>query len=213
MAQVNRALTPDSVRSLHFLTQAGMRLEVEDGTCVATDAVGRTMTTRSVAVGEGIERLIERFPASSTLDDCAAAITADDDGEARELLLDALYRMLLAGMIMVASEPVHADQPGATPEAIALARADAAEGRASTTNLRHEPVALDPASRALLPAVDGSRDRAALATALADAALAGQIEFMRDGGAVRGAAAIREVANEHLPALLAGLANACLISG
>jgi hypothetical protein len=74
-------------------------------------------------------------------------------------------------------------------------------------------VALDPAILALLPAMDGSRDHAALAAALADAALAGRIGFTRAGESVTGAAAIREVAKEHLPALLAGLTNACLING
>lgn len=122
--------------------------------------------------------------------------------------------MVLVGVVAVASEPVRAaHDPGERPVATALARADGAAGSASTTNLRHESVALDPATLALLPAMDGSRDHAALAAALADAALAGRIGFTRDGESVTEATAIREVAKEHLPALLAGLTNVCLING
>ena len=211
MASVKRALSPESIGPLHFLAQAGMRLDVDGTRFVVTDTTGRTLTTSSIAVGEGIERLVERFPASCTLDDCAAAITAPDDGEGRALLLDALHRMVVAGMIMVASEPVPAGDGGERPKAIAIARADAAEGSASTTNLRHEPVTLDPATRALLPAMDGSLDRTALAERLAAEALAGRIGFTRDGQAITGADAIREVAAEHLAAILAGVARAGLI--
>ena len=211
MAQINRALTPESIASLHFLAHPGMRIDVDGGACIVTDAAGRTLTTSSVGVGEGIGRLIERFPASATIEDCAAAITGDA-GEARVLLLDALYRMMLAGMIAVASEPVEAgDASGDRPIAIALARADAAEGNTATTNLRHEPVALDPATRALLPVMDGSLDRAGLAERLAAEALAGRIGFSRDGQPITDAADVREVAASHLAALLAGMAKAGLI--
>jgi methyltransferase-like protein/SAM-dependent methyltransferase len=211
MANVNRALRPESIASLHFLAQAGMRIDVDGATCAVADAAGRTLTTNSMAAGEGIERLIERFPASSTLDDCAAAITCQDGGEARAPLLDAFYRMLLAGMITVASEPVNAGNGGDRPEAIALARADAAEGSATTTNLCHEPVTLDPATRALLPVMDGSLDRAALAERLAAEALAGRISFVRGGQEITGAGAIRDVSAEHFAAILTGMARAGLI--
>jgi 2-polyprenyl-3-methyl-5-hydroxy-6-metoxy-1,4-benzoquinol methylase len=206
MASVNRALAPESVAPLHFLTPAGMQLERDGDAYVAIDTAGRRLTTTSAAVAEGIARLVARYPASSTLDDCR-------DGEPdRELLLDALYRMVLVGMITVASEPVRAaHDPGERPTASALARADAAVGSVFTTNLRHEPVVLDPATLALLPAVDGSRDRAALADTLANAALAGRIAFMRDREPVTDAAAVRETAAAHLTELLAGMAQAGLI--
>jgi SAM-dependent methyltransferase len=209
MAQVNRALSPENLASLHFLGQAGIRLERDGAQCVVTDTLGRTLTANSSAVADGVERLIARFPSSSSLDDCAEAI-ATPDREGRGELLDALYRMALAGMVMVVSAPVRAGTgTGERPEAIALARADANEG--ATTNLRHEPVALDPATRVLLPAMDGSRDRAALAAVLADEALAGRITFSRDGQPVSGAGAILEVAQQHLPSLLGGIENACLL--
>lgn len=212
MAQVNRALNPESLASLHFLGQAGMRLERNGASCVVTDTLGRTLTASTSAVAEGIERLIARFPTSSGIDDCAEAITDPDREQGRVQLLDALYRMVLAGMVAIVSAPVRAGTGDSErPEAIALARADAEEGADATTNLRHEPVALDPATRVLLPAMDGSRDHSALASALADAALAGRITFSRDGQQVSSAAAILEIAQQHLPSLLAGIENACLL--
>jgi methyltransferase-like protein/SAM-dependent methyltransferase len=207
MASINRALTPESLASLHFLTAPGMHFERDGENYVAIDANGRMLTTRSAVVAEGIARLVARHPASSTLADCS-----DSDAD-RELLLDALYRMALIGMVSLSSEPVSAAfSPGERPEAIALARADAGDGSGYTTNLRHEQVTLDPATQVLLPLADGTRDHAALAAGLAEAALAGRIGFTRHGEQVRDGDAIREVSAEHLPVLIAGLASACLIA-
>lgn len=206
MATVNRALAPEGLAPLHFVTGAGMRLERDGDAYIVIDSAGRTLTTSSAEVAEGLARLVSRYPTSSTIDDCS-------DGESdRPLLLDALYRMMLVGMVTVALEPVRAAlNPGERPVASALARADAAEGSATTTNLRHEPVALDPATRALLPAMDGSLDYAGLADRLAAEAMAGRIGFTRDGQAVTGAAPVREVAAEHVATLLMGMAQAALL--
>lgn len=208
MANVNRALTPSSIEPLHFLVMAGMQLAHEGDSYAATDMAGRTLTTSSPAVAEGIARLVSRYPASSTLDDCS------DGGPDRDLLLDALYRMVLTGMVTVSLEPVRAASAfEGKPLASLLARADAAAGSNSTTNMRHEPVTLDPATRALLPAVDGTRDHAALAAVLAEAVLSGGIGFSRDGKPVSDSGEVRRIAGDHLPTALSALANACLLEG
>jgi hypothetical protein len=130
------------------------------------------------------------------------------------MLLDALYRMVLAGMATLSSERVRTGSArDDRPVAIAIARADAAAGAQATTNLRHEPVALDPAARALLPVMDGSVDHAGLAERLAEEALAGRLSFARDGQPVAGAEAICQVVEEHLPRLLEGIENAGLLCG
>jgi methyltransferase-like protein len=212
MGSVNRAVGPERLESLHILTQAGMRLERSADKIVITDGSGRSLTTASAAVGDGLERLINRFPSSSSLDELAETLAGKDRDADRELLRDALYRMLLIGMITVSSEPVRAGTGGGKkPKAIEIARVDASEGGQSTTNLRHEPVALDPACRALLPVMDGSLNHAALAKRLADEALAGRLGFSRDGDVVTGAADIGAVAAQHLPAMLAALANSGLL--
>lgn len=206
MASVDRALTPDRVASLHFLTQAGMKVAEDGDKYLATDAAGRTLTTSSRAVMEGIERLAARYPASSTLEQCSAG---DADCE---LLLEAIYRMVLAGMVTVSCEPVLAGSDvSGRPVAIAIARADATDGAVSTTNLRHEPVALDPAARVLLPVMDGSLDHPGLVDRLTAESLAGRIGFARDDTPITGADAVRAVAAEHLPALLSGMVSTGLI--
>jgi methyltransferase-like protein/2-polyprenyl-3-methyl-5-hydroxy-6-metoxy-1,4-benzoquinol methylase len=209
-ATLNRVLEPASIAPFHFLMQSGTSVEQKEEQYVVTDTSGRSLSTRSPIVAEAIGRLVARFPSSSSLDDCVEGII-EDEGSAREMFTDALYRMLLIGMVTLSSEPVRAGRGGDRPEAIPLARADAAEGGQSTTNLRHETVTLDPATRVLLPAMDGSLDRPALARRLAAEALAGGIAFTRDGNAVSGAQAILEVAQEHLATLIEGMANAGLL--
>ena len=208
MATVDRALMPDRLARMHFLTMSGMRLERDGEAYVATDAVGRTLTTGSAEVAEGIARLVSRYPASSTLEDCS------DGNTDRVMLLDALFRMVLVGMATIALEPVNArcDIAGKLV-ASALAQADAADGSATTTNLRHEPVALDPATRILLPAMDGSRDHSDLAQVLEEAALTGKIGFARDGQPVSDPREIRDISEQHIPNLLAGIASAALLEG
>ena len=206
MADVNRALRPEALQSLHFLAHAGTHYEDKGDAYVVTDASGRALTTRSATVREGILRLAARYPASATLEDCC------DSGPDRGQVLDALYRMVMAGMLTIASEPVCAvAHPGDRPIALPLARADGADGAASTANLRHESVELDAATRMLLPAMDVSRDRAALTAKLAKAAQAGKVSFSRNGAPIRNPAEIRKAAQEHLPRLLAGIANASLL--
>jgi SAM-dependent methyltransferase len=209
-ATLNRVLKPAGIAPFHFLTQSGTRVEEKGGQYVVTDISGRSLSTSSRAVAEGIGHLIAAFPSSSSLDDCIDAVT-DDEGAAREMVADALYRMLLVGMVTLSSEPVRAGRGGDRPEAIRLARADAVEGGLSTTNLRHETVTLDPATRVLLPAMDGSLDRPALARRLAAEAVAGRIAFTRNGETVSDAEVIRQVATEHLTTLLEGMANAGLL--
>jgi len=205
-ATVDRALRPESLAGLHFLTQAGMRLDRDGEKYVATDIAGRTLTTTSSVVADGVARLIARFPSSSTLDDCVGEDMAESAA-----IRDALYNMLMVGMITTSSEPVDAADVSGRPIAIALARMDAAEGGATTTNLRHESIALDAAMRALLPMLDGTRDHAALAEGLAEEALAGRFSFLREGRPVADPEEVARTASEHLPALLAQLAMSALL--
>jgi methyltransferase-like protein/SAM-dependent methyltransferase len=206
LATANRSLQPDSIAGLNFLTQAGMRLEREEDKYTFIDAAGRSLTTTSGKVADGISRLIARFPSTSTLDDC---VGADEDD--RLTILDALYRMVLAGMVTLSSEPVDAADVGDRPQATALARADAADGGNSTTNLRHESITLDLATRVLLPMLDGSSDHAALANGLAEEALAGRLGFFREGLPLSDPADVKRAAKEHLPVLLANMAKSALL--
>ncbi len=208
IAGLSRALSPDRTQALHFLCAAGLHIEHHGKKASVIDASGRTMTTDSKPVIDGIERFIERFPASSCLDELADGM----DEAARALLQDALYRMMIAGMVHVVSEAVVLTRKIAgKPCATTLARADAMAGEEITTNPRHETVGIDPAARILLPAMDGTHDHAALLAVLKAAALAGQLTFHQDNKPVTGAAEIEAVATRYLPELLFGMAMAGLI--
>jgi hypothetical protein len=123
-----------------------------------------------------------------------------------------VYKLAIAGMVALSSEPAPAaSAPSERPRAIALARADAASGADLTTNHRHEAITLDPAAKAVLPVMDGARDRAALAAHLAAEARAGRLQFNRDGKQVTGAAEIDALADGHINAVLAGIARAGLL--
>lgn len=208
LATANRALAPEAIADLHFVTQPGMRLEHDDEKYAVIDAAGRTLTTTSGTTADALARLVTRFPSSSSLDDC---LEPGADAAERATLLDALYRMLLVGMVTLSSELIDAGTVSDRPRAIALARADAAEGAQVTTNLRHETITLDPAARALLPLLDGKHDHATLARHLAEAAAAGLLGFQRDGRPITDREELTAVAEEHLPALLANMAHSALL--
>jgi methyltransferase-like protein/2-polyprenyl-3-methyl-5-hydroxy-6-metoxy-1,4-benzoquinol methylase len=208
MADLNRALSPERTDGLHFLSAAGLRIERSGKQASVIDSAGRTLNSDSATVIDGLGRLIERFPASSSLDDLSDGM--DEAGRAQ--LRDALYRMVIAGMIHVLSESVTISRIiSDKPMALTLARADAADGEELTTNQRHETVAIDAAARILLPAMDGTRDHAALIALLKAAAVGGQLTFNKDNAVVTGANEIETVATQYLPELLSGIALAGLI--
>jgi methyltransferase-like protein len=214
MAAVNRALVPERLADLYMLAPPGMKVETQGKKHSVSDSAGRTLTTTSQLVADGVAWMLARAPSSSSVDECLEATgSSGDDGGARAMLLEALYRMLLAGMITVASEPVSTGSASVDrPRALDLARSDAAAGEVSVTNARHESVSLDPATHVLLPAMDGRNDHKMLVGVLVKAALSGRIAFSRNGIAVTEADAVAEVATSHLPGLIADAANAGLLT-
>ena len=213
--QINRALSPACLDGLYFVVGRDMQFARTDTGATLSDGSGRQMTTTLPAVAAGLERLVTRFPSASSIDDCADALTkAQLADNGRALVADALYRMLVAGMITVSSEPINL--PSAVskkPLALAIARADAASGAEYTTTARHETISLDPGARVLLPALDGTRTASALAAVLVDAVKAGQLNFNRDGQPVTEPAALPGIAEAFLPQLLSNIAAAALLEG
>lgn len=89
----------------------------------------------------------------------------------RDAALETLVLAFRLGLVMLRCDPpTFATRPGPRPRASALARAQLAEGHELVTTLQSSVVRLeDPATRALLGLLDGSRDRDALAADLAEA--------------------------------------------
>ena len=213
MGKVVRALTPEGTDALHFLGGGDLRFERDGAGGALTDSAGRKLTTQSGVVADGLERFVARFPASSSSDELAASLSAEARANGgREQVREAMYKLAIAGMATLSSEPAPAaNAPVERPVAIALARADALSGADLTTNIRHEAITMDAAAKVLLPLLDGTRDHAALAAALASEARAGRLNFNRDGKVLSDAAEIAATAQGHVGTVLAGIARAGLL--
>lgn len=210
LTSVNRAKSPASLFGRHFLIRDHLTLEQEGDQYLIQDPSGAWVRTPSKAAADGIARLIERHPSSSTIKDCLYAVP-DGNERDRAMVLDAIYSLLTSYLIVLTSEPLQVATAGERPKALLIARTDAANGAQATTNLRHELVPLDSVTCVLLPAMDGTLDRARLVALLERAALAGTISLMRDDQPVTDPQAIRQVAEEEVAAALASLAQMSLL--
>ena len=82
---------------------------------------------------------------------------------------DEFFRLLIAQAVMATVDTApRAREPGETPRAHALARAQAASSEWVVSGVRHVAIDLDPAGRALLGLLDGRHTRADLARAMQD---------------------------------------------
>lgn len=206
-ASITRKVTPEALAGIHYLPQADMRIEREGAEARLVDPVGRVLGSNRPAVITALERLLDAFPGSISLEACAAGADAQGFAEVR----DALFRMTVFGMLHPCSEPIRCGQIGARPRAIAVARSDIAAGWKETVNLRHDPVAIDPASAAVLKAMDGSRTRRDLEKALLDAVRGGEVTFTVDGRPETQPAAQRRIVEELFPGMLESLRRCALI--
>jgi methyltransferase-like protein/2-polyprenyl-3-methyl-5-hydroxy-6-metoxy-1,4-benzoquinol methylase len=98
------------------------------------------------------------------------------------------------------------------PVASPLARLQATED-GCVTNLRHEETTLESFDRQLLPALDGSRDRAALLAVATDLAVSSEFTVREDGQPVRDPERIRQLAGTLLDKHLVQLAHNAMLVG
>ena len=89
----------------------------------------------------------------------------------------------------------------------------AAAGETGVTTRRHEHYRTSELDRKLIPLLDGTRDRAALAAAMADLALAGQLRVERQGRPLTDPAELRQAVGEVLDKRLEDYARLALLSG
>ncbi len=213
-AKIDRNLTPARIDQMHFLTAPGLKFERQGDGCTVTDEAGRRLTTTSAIVADAMQHLTTRFPASFTIDSLSGALSAANrTPEARNLVRDGLFNMVLVGLAIVSAGSANV-APGASdkPVACPLVRSDAARGERSTASLRHERILFDPAARVALQLMDGTRNQAALAAALAAEGIAGRLTFTRDNKPVSGADEITKAAADHINGVLTGCARAALLT-
>jgi methyltransferase-like protein/2-polyprenyl-3-methyl-5-hydroxy-6-metoxy-1,4-benzoquinol methylase len=211
LKSVDRLKSPASLFGRQFVIRDGVTLEQEGDQYVVKDVGGAWVRTPSSAAAEGIARLIERSPSSSTVEDCINAIAGRGNERDRSMLLDTLYSMVSSYILIPTSEPVQVPPPSDRPRVSKLARLDASEGAEGTTNIRHEPVPIGPVMRVLLPIMDGTRDHAALIDVLIGEALAGRLSFTRGDQPVSDPDGVRQIAEEQLPGMLARVARLGLL--
>jgi methyltransferase-like protein len=216
---IKRTLIPDRVVPLHISGQltydrdsSGMQRRVYRG------LGGGTITVGSHAASGAIDKLSAAFPETRTLAELAAEVASLDlpggVKEAESVILDALFKMILSGLVTVSTVPIRVGSSAALkPVAGPLARADAAANLAWTTNPRHETINLDVVKLALLPYLDGSHDRDMLAQRLHAAVREGRITIKDNtsGQAIQDPAALDKAVREHVAGALDGLAAAGLL--
>ncbi|MEO7242153.1 MAG: class I SAM-dependent methyltransferase [Variovorax sp.] len=190
--QVKYRLEPERLRQLQF---AGVFRAV-DGTPLQIDASEQTcdalrnlkVTLRQPAHKALAQTLDERYPASASVDFLLHEVASRmhmAQVEVEPIVMAMLEELLIVGALRVRLAP--AATPVTVPErpmALAgLRRAPtlalSAGETAMSTNQWHEPTALTPVERCLLPLLDGDHDHAALARQLVDDEQAGRIRFVK----------------------------------
>ncbi|MBL8588154.1 MAG: class I SAM-dependent methyltransferase [Methylobacteriaceae bacterium] len=151
-------LAPEHLRGLCACAELTVE-RAPVGVVLRTPGGGRIETQDRVQ-GTFLIELAQSFPAGRPLDDLAAAPDAR---------FDVLMQLVGAGVATLRARPaVFTLTPPGRPRVSALARAQLAAGRARIASLRGGAVEIDEAPmRAFLRLLDGTRDRAALAEAMA----------------------------------------------
>ena len=160
------AATPqlERLESLSVSAQAQAGVPDEAGRATFTGANGSNLTTDHAEVIRALERVVAAWPAILPI---AELMPPDADLEQRLIVTEAFLRCYSAALATLHTEPAAFGTGAAQqPRVTAMARLQAAEGP-MVANLRHEPTTLDDPARLLVTLLDGTRDRAALLTALA----------------------------------------------
>ncbi len=120
-----------------------------------------------------LDALARRWPEKLTFDEVVDAVGELVGRELDEALQEELAMLLRvcagSNLIDLGLRPLAARRlPGDRPEACPVARVHAAEGVSRVANDAHRAVPLEDADHVVLPLLDGTRDRSALAAALSE---------------------------------------------
>jgi hypothetical protein len=178
--RIQRMLRHDAARSLHVSGQLVLDPKASaDGRHLFRALSGRGMTAPSHAARRAIEVLSAAFPSTRSAEEICAELSVTDpdiDAAGQDVVLNALFQLVIGGFGLPSSAPVRAGRASAQrPVAWPIARADAAAGWKATANLRHETVPFDLVTAELVPHLDGNHTRAMLADVLMNATRAGRI--------------------------------------
>ena len=195
--EIDRTIERSRLAGLHYVGPLRLLPEAETGfERTYVGGSGRRISTNAKAAQRVFDWMIANEPASLSHDVMLAM--AETEAE-RAAMIEAVFRSVTAGVISVRTLPVSAaTQLFDQPRAPAWCRSDAAAGRSSIANLRHEPVGLDIVGQMLLPLLDGTRNWQDLCVALLDKVRDGELRFSRNDANVIEPADIRACADEHV---------------
>ncbi|MBN9119242.1 MAG: class I SAM-dependent methyltransferase [Planctomycetes bacterium] len=216
------SVAPDRLYGLH-VTSGGKATKPVD---LASEAPAQFQSRSGMVLGTtgrlfkaAMLTLAEEWPATVPFVELLSRSLAkigrpahDEDPQA--LALGLLNAYFASDLIELFAAPVtFARAPGEKPTALSHARLRAAEGHATVANRRHEVVRLSDLSQRLVPLLDGTRDRDALADALTAATAAGDLSIQKGGHSLIDPAEIRAALVATLGPALDALARDALLVG
>jgi methyltransferase-like protein/SAM-dependent methyltransferase len=179
---------------------------------------GMTVSTSNPLSKAAMWMLSEAWPATIPYTElfrsaAAKAGVGTTDDDFLSLATGLLNAHVSSDVVEIHASPMSfARLPSEKPVSLVHARVQAAEGRATVTNRRHETIRLSDLAMRLLPLLDGTRDREAMGAALTAIAVAGDLSVQRSGKPVTDPTEIREVLTGALGQVLAGLARDALLA-
>lgn len=206
---ISRALDPAKIAALQLVASRDICKQVQaDQSTLFFDGAGRNLRTIRQEVVQALDILIARLPGSTSMADM---LDEAMDANARAMVIDALAKMLQVGLIHLAAEPIPCRAHiGEKPEVACHNRSDGTAGPFAV-NARHESISLGLVAQILLPALDGTRDRAQLEAVVLAAVSEGKLIFQREGVAIVTAEGLAREAASHVDLVLRDLALAGLL--
>ena len=215
--QIRYQVQPERYQAFHFAAwlpclQGSTR---QDGSMQEYGVPGKaTVNTPQSAVKLAMDRLTADWPCTLAYADLLACVRSGlhpdlPEAQSQALLDDLLEHLVIRGLVKYHLAPIAlADlsaRPAVDPQVRNMARLSQQDADASTFNQWHETVPLSVVERWLLPELDGTRDRQALADLLLMHAAQGRIAFLQQGQPVAGEAQLAACALEQVDLMLARL--------
>jgi len=219
---INRSIASARIEELWLQSLLKPENAVADGE-LAPDIVVRFSTetglphTARGALSVALLSMLSRFGRPATVAEIVVAAREryrlpQSEPELRQNLCEIALRLFLMRIVVLRSDPArYVDTISERPVGLPLARVQAVDSD-RVTNAFHQSVAIDPTGRIILQAMDGTRDRAALAELIAKAITSGRLTLLHNGNAVTDVAAIEQNAATTVDTLLSGFRVNALLS-
>ena len=217
------SIAPERLYGLHLASAGkpvGKRVDLAtDASAQFQSRSGMVVSVTSPLFKAAMLALSEAWPGTvpfaevlqQTVAKVGRAATAADSPT---LALGLLNAHIASDLVELHTEAVSfARVAGERPVALVHARVRAAAGLATVANRRHEVVRLSDLTLNLLPLLDGTRDREALADALAARALAGDLTVQKEGQPITDVGEARAALAAALGPALEALARDALLAG